>query len=197
MPEEFKDVSKAVEHLEQKMEQFKTATTKDAQEAAVKGAKDIIETEIKAFGTTWEAKQTEFIKQDATIKQLLEEQKEMKAKQGHIRIAGERTKIWIGDAIAEKIVENKANFLAAENENFKPIQIETKTVGNISTANLTGTGNNYISYLDWQPGMEPTDQFRFRSIFRVIQSETDYVRFPRANTPIGEGSFGRLAEAAT
>ena len=197
MPEEFKDVSKAVEHLEQKMEQFKTATTKDAQEAAVKGAKDIIETEIKAFGTTWEAKQTEFIKQDATIKQLLEEQKEMKAKQGHIRIAGERTKIWIGDAIAEKIVENKANFLAAENENFKPIQIETKTVGNISTANLTGTGNNYISYLDWQPGMEPTDQFRFRSIFRVIQSETDYVRFPRANTPIGEGSFGRVAEAAT
>jgi len=30
MPEEFKDVSKAVEHLEKKMEEFKTATTKEA-----------------------------------------------------------------------------------------------------------------------------------------------------------------------
>lgn len=157
------------------------------------------------------AMQTELKAKDATIGDMLNEVKEIKAKGG--RIAGgnlSKREIWVGDAIAETLarhqVEVKAGNLGKGLTPFKEsslegvevkAEVEVKTVANIASANLTGTGNNYISYLDWRPGMEPTGQFRFRSIFRVINSETDFVRFPRANTPIGEGSFARVAEGAT
>ena len=71
--------------------------------------------------------------------------------------------------------------------------IELKVVGDMTSANLTGTGNNYVSYLGWQDGMEPIGQDRFRGLVRTIMSDTDFVRYPRANSPIGEGSFGRQA----
>lgn len=45
--------------------------------------------------------------------------------------------------------------------------------------------------------MEPTGQFHFRNLVGTVLSETDFIQFPRANTPIGEGSFGRQTEAAT
>lgn len=158
-----------------------------------------------------EALNVELKAKDATIGDIKNEVHELKASKG--RPSGgalSRREIWLGDAIAETMgrykEEVKAGKLGHGITPFKEInmegvevkaEVEHKAVGNIASANLTGTGNNYISYLDWQPGMEPTDQFRFRSIFRVIQSETDFVRFPRANTPIGEGSFARVAEAAT
>lgn len=151
---------------------------------------------------------------EGTIGDILNEVKELKAKGGRPVISSnDKRNIWLGDAIAETIgrheKEVKAGVLGKGLNPFKESSLEgvevqsediakeQKAAGNIASANLTGTGNNYISYLDWQPGMEPTDQFRFRSLFRTIQSETDFVRFPRANTPIGEGSFARVAEAAT
>src|SRR5688572_3465740 len=75
---------------------------------------------------------------------------------------------------------------------MKPYDI--KTAAAISSANLS---DNYLSYLDWRPGMEPTGQFHFRNLVRTMMSQTDFVQFPRANTPLGEGSFGRQVEAAT
>jgi HK97 family phage major capsid protein len=45
--------------------------------------------------------------------------------------------------------------------------------------------------------MEPTGQFHFRDLVRTIQSATDNVKFPRANIPIGDGSFSRVAETVT
>lgn len=164
--------------------------------------------------TKWEALQVEFKAQGATVLQLVEENKELKAKTGKIKFVSheDRSKIWIGDAIAQTMHRHEKELKAgvmgkgvnpfAEStlegiEVKAEAEIEQKAVGNIASANLTGTGNNYVSYLDWRPGMEPTGQFRFRSIFNTIQSETDFVRFPRANTPIGEGSFARVAEAAT
>lgn len=148
-----------------------------------------------------------------TIDQLLEDVKEAKAKGGRpVATAADKRKIWLGDAIAETIRRHEKEMKAGTmGKGVNPFtestlegvevkaesEVEAKAVGNIASANLTGTGNNYISYLDWQPGMEPTDQFRFRSLFRTIQSETDFVRFPRANTPIGEGSFARVPEATS
>lgn len=76
---------------------------------------------------------------------------------------------------------------------IKPL--EFKSVGPIGSSNLSG--DNYISYADWQPGMEPTGQFHFRNLVRTILTATDFVQFPRANTPIGEGSFARVNEGDT
>lgn len=156
-----------------------------------------------------ETLQTELKAKDATIGDVVNEVKELKAKAARPGYTPQdKRKIWLGDAIAETIGRNRQLFIdvsekkAADVGQVKiiadsDIPAEQKAVGNITSANLTGTGNNYISYLDWQPGMEPLGQDHFRSIFRVIQSETDFVRFPRANSPIGEGSFGRVNEGST
>ncbi len=76
---------------------------------------------------------------------------------------------------------------------IKPL--EFKAVGPISSSNLAG--DNYISYTDWRPGMEPTGQFHFRDLVRTLLTATDFVQFPRADTPPGEGSFARVTEGNT
>lgn len=197
-------MAKTNEELLQEIADSQGITLKEAKEAkaeAAKAKKDMEDTVVK-----WEALQIEFKAQGATVSQLQEETKELKAKSGRVKFAEiDKRKIWLGDAIAETIwrYEKEIKATAVDGIFAKGMPVltiadhETKAVGPVLSANLTGTGNNYISYLDWQPGMEPTDQFRFRQIFRTIQSETDFVRFPRANTPTGEGSFGRVAEGAT
>lgn len=132
----------------------------------------------------------------ATVEQLMGEIKEMKAKGGRFGAGAKEVKS-MGVQIQDILAEHKDAIGKTEQGGLiTPIQF--KTVGSILSANLTGTGNNYISYLsNWQDGMEPTDQFRFRSLVRTMNSETDFVRFPRANTPIGEGSFARVSDGNT
>ena len=131
-------------------------------------------------------------KKGATIGELQGEIKELKSKK--LSSTGDRV-MTVKHVIADMIGEHKQNFLDIEKGGtFKTI--ETKTVGNIVSANLTGTGNNYITYLGWMEGMEPIDQARFRSFVRTVQSETDFVRYPRANVPVGEGSFAKVAEGS-
>lgn len=125
----------------------------------------------------------------ATIEQILGEQKEFKAKANRPgNIITEMKSV--ASQVKDLIYEQKDAFAAVANGD-RMKNMEIKTVANISSANLSGTGNNYISYLGWQDGMEPIDQARFRSLVRTIQSDTDFVRYPRANSPIGEGSFSR------
>ena len=136
----------------------------------------------------------EFKNKDAKLIDLQNEVKELKAKK---MSGGASAKaVSLKDILAETIMEHKDAIAASEKGQMVKFDM-TKTVGNIASANLTGTGNNYISYLDWRPGMEPTGQVHFRDFVRTIQSATDFVRYPRANSPIGEGSFGFVNEAAT
>ena len=132
-----------------------------------------------------------------TIGDQVEEIKNLKAKGGRISTGNakfEGLRFTIANAVAQAIGECKADIIqSASGKLMTPYDI--KTVGNIASANLTV--DNFISYLDWRPGMEPTGQYHFRNLVRTIISETDFVQFPRANSPIGEGSFGRVAEAAT
>ena len=142
--------------------------------------------------------QEEILKKDGAIADVVAEVKELKAKGGRIiGTATNQTKT-LSHLIAETINQHKDKFLkSAEDASIMPqMKIDTKTVGNISDSNLSGT--TYLNYLPWQPGMEPTGQTRFRDIFPTFQSDLDYVIYPRANSPIGEGSFGRQAtEGAT
>ena len=127
----------------------------------------------------------------ALIVDIQGEVKELKAKQG--RLKGETPKqISLKQLISDTITENKAA-ISSWNGGTSEMKMETKSVDVILSANLSSP---YYSYLDWRPGMEPTGQFRFRQLVRTIQSETDFVRFPRANTPIGEGSFAKVAEGS-
>jgi len=181
MEQEIKMLEEIKAGLDERSKEYKSVV--DAQGKLVKQAEDL-STAV-----------TELQKKGATIEEMQGEIKELKAKSG--RMKGEKApQTSVHQLIIDTIGEHKAaisEFKGGVNE----MKIETKAVGPILTANLSGTGNNYLSYLDWRPGMEPTGQFHFRDLVRTIQSETDFVRFPRANTPIGEGSFGRTAEGQT
>ena len=164
--------------LDENSKEFKAI--KAAQEAAVKQAEDITE------------KVKELEKKGGTIEDMQNEIKELKAKSG--RMKGQaQAPASVQQLISDTIVENKSA-IAEFKGGIHEMKIETKTVGSIVSANLSSP---YYSYLDWRPGMEPTGQFHFRDLVRTIQSETDFVRFPRANRPIGEGSFARTAEGST
>ncbi len=179
--EEIKMLEKISEKMDKNSEQY--AEVKAAQTILTKQAEDITE-KVKLI----EAK-------GATIEEMHNEIKELKAKGGRIK-GQQQAPISVKQLISDTIAEQKDNFAAAADGRFTPVKMETKVVGPILSTNLGGTTGNYLSYLDWRPGMEPTGQFHFRDLVRTIQSETDFVRFPRANTPLGEGSFGRTAEGS-
>lgn len=190
-------ITDAVDAVEKKMKEFQD----DLNESTKK--------EIKKYMDAVEKERTEFKEQvnklnltvaekDGTIGDIQQEVKELKAKSGRFKGAsnpsGDGLRNTMANAIASGIFEKKAEIMeSGGGQLMKPHEI--KTVGNIASANLTV--DNFISYLDWRPGMEPTGQFHFRNLVRTIISETDYVQYPRANRPIGEGSFSRVSEAAT
>lgn len=196
--EEFKDIGSAVEHIEKKMVEYKDAATKEAGEKALTEAKAIVEASEKKAKDEHDKFVKEALEAGATIKTIQDDMKELKAKSGRMGTSGQvavkglRQIIMRG--IEDGIREHKSEIISSEGGELMKTH-EIKAVGNVASANLSG--DNYISYLDWRPGMEPTGQFHFRNLVRTILSETDFVQFPRANTPIGEGSFGRTAEAAT
>lgn len=128
---------------------------------------------------------------------LSEEVKELKAKAGRSGFSsapqtkGLRAELQAG--ISRGINECKAEIKTLTGSgHMKPY--EFKAVGVINSSNLTV--DNFISYLDWRPGMEPTGQFHFRNLVRTVLSDTDFVQYPRANTPVGEGSFARVPEGS-
>lgn len=174
------------------MQENKTLQTKEI---------ETLRTEATATATKYEAQvkelQAELAKKDATIGEVVAEVKELKKKGGRIAGGEGQVKTLYG-LISETIEANKEQFVAAQEKSIPvpQIKMETKSVANISSGNLTG--GNYINFLPWQPGMEPTGQTRFRDIFPTFLSDGDFINYPRAKTPVGEGSFGRQAsEGAT
>lgn len=189
-------VAEAVETIDNKMKEYKTDTDKKFA-SEVKSLKEAYETEKKALKEQVDKLNLTVAEKDGSIADIIQEVKELKAKGGRYRSMGDKSlglRNTIADEIARGIFECKADIMkSAGGELMKPHEI--KAVGNIASANLSV--DNFISYLDWRPGMEPTGQFHFRNLVRTILSETDFVQYPRANRPIGEGSFARVTEAAT
>ena len=183
------DEIKMLEEISQKID-ASTKEGKEIKELATAAKKEAVETK-----EAQEKLIKELEAKGATIIEIQGEIKELKAKTG--RLKGEPAKVLdVKQLISDTIAENKEAIIKSEKGPLVT-NMELKTVGVIQSSNLSGTGNNYISYLDWRPGMEPIGQFRFRSLCRTINSETDFVRFPRANVPIGEGSFAKTTETST
>jgi hypothetical protein len=191
------DIKEAVETIELKMKEFKSDLS-DSTKKEIKALLENNEKEKKALEEKVKASNEKVIALEGTVGDMQEEVKEIKAKAGRWKSGGSPSgnglRATLSDEIAKGIFECKSDIMqSAGGELMKPHEI--KAVANIASANLTV--DNFISYLDWRPGMEPTGQFHFRNLVRTILSETDFVQYPRANTPIGEGSFGRQTEAAT
>lgn len=185
-------IKDAVESIKATVAEFKSDITESTKKE-IKRIGDEAEKEKKALSDAVKELNKKVAEKDGTIEDIMNEVKELKAKGGRFKSFGGTTKfdglrMTIANEIATGIEERKAEIGAsAGGELMKPYEI--KTVGNIATGNISV--DKYISMLDWRPGMEPTGQFHFRNLTRTILSDTDHVQFPRANTPIGEGSFGR------
>jgi hypothetical protein len=125
---------------------------------------------------------------NATIGQIQDEVKELKAKNGRLASGQEKAK-GVKEQISEFITEKGENLIKELKTMDKGLQV--KAVGAMTSANLTG--DQYNTILDWRLGFRPTGQTRFRDLVRTISSATDYVQFPRSATPVGEGAFAQQA----
>lgn len=186
--EVLEDISKKMDESKELQKTELQTIRQEAKDNAVK-----YEAEVKKLTDDLTAK-------GATIEQMQTEVKALNAKNGRANMSPLTKSLYKEVALTEamiagKIVDNKDNFaLAASEKGFiTPIKIDTKAVNISSSSNSA----NYLEYLPFQPGMEPTGQTRFREIFPTIQSSEDFVSFPRANTPVGAGSFNRQTEAAS
>lgn len=191
------DIKEAVDTIEEKIKEFKSEMSESTKKEIKKFVTDG-EKEKEKLTAEVKAANEKVIEMGGTIEDIQNEVKEIKAKSGRFKgseaPSGNGLRNVMANAVASAVGECKADIIASMGGVLmKPKEI--KAVGNIASGNLTV--DNFISYLDWRPGMEPTGQFHFRNLVRTILSDTDYVQFPRANRPIGEGSFGRVAEAAT
>jgi HK97 family phage major capsid protein len=73
-------------------------------------------------------------------------------------------------------------------------ELDMKAVGTMTIANNL-TGSVYTSYVD-NPYMRAFVNPHLRSVFNIIPVSTGSVSFPRGNTPVGEGSFGKQTEGS-
>lgn len=165
--------------------------------------------EVKAIGDQLELLKTTEVKQlqdklttaEASLATVVEEVKELKAKRTRFGSGGSQQgevmqRPSVMAEISKMIMEKKEAFIAAERSGrVDDIQTEIKAPGVVLSTSLAN--GSYIDYLDWRPGMEPTGQFRIRELVRTVASAFDTVYYPRANTPVGQGSFGRQVTEGT
>lgn len=126
-------------------------------------------------------------KKGATLEKIVEDVKELQAKQGRIIATQENTVKSVHDEIAKGMKEHAA---AIAKGKFK-FDIENgavlKTVGNM-TASANLTGSTVISY-NLIPAVRGRQAVHMRDLVQTIPSQTGTWLFYRQNSPAGEGSF--------
>jgi hypothetical protein len=193
-----------VDAIEAKLISFKDGTSKEVAEAKAEAksasdklaAQQVVVDELKA----------QALKDQATLAQVQDIQKEFnelkkqKGRRTSFAPAGMTSIKSLEVAMGEEI--GKQEKALAEHQDGKRmggnIFAEQLKVSDITSSSMTTTNAYpYANYLDWRPGMEPTGQVRFRDFVRTIPSAYDSILYPRANSPVGGGSFGKqLTETA-
>ena len=156
----------------------------------------------KSFESKVEAINEQLAKNNKTIAEAREEVLAAKAAFGKIG-AAETKKVAqsynehiaeIKSAIGEAIVKGYDSIKEAVRSNGKGFnfELDLKVVGTMTEgSNLTG--NPYVSYIN-SPALRAFVNPHLRSVFNIIPVSTGSVSFPRGNTPVGEGSFGKQTE---
>jgi HK97 family phage major capsid protein len=158
----------------------------------------------KSFESKVEQINEEMQKANKTALEALEQVKEAKAAFGKIA-AKEDSKVAtsyidhinaIKAEIANGIEKGYAQIKEAARTNGKGFayELDLKAVGTMTISNNL-TGSVYTSYVD-NPYMRAYVNPHLRSVFNIIPVSTGSVSFPRGNTPVGEGSFGKQTEGS-
>jgi len=164
----------------------------------------VTEKAAKQFDSKVEQINEQMEKSNKTIAEAVAEVKEAQAAFGKLTAKAEKKvatsygehifniKNEIGNAIEKGWNDIKA--AARTNGKGFNFDLDLKTVGvMLESSNLTG--NPYQSYVD-NPYMRSYVNPHLRSVFNIIPVSTGSVSFPRGNTPVGEGSFGKQTEGS-
>ena len=158
----------------------------------------------KSFESKVEQINEEMVKANKTALEALEQVKEAKAAFGKIA-AKEESKISmsyndhinsIKSEIANGIEKGYGQIKEASRTNGKGFayDLDLKAVGTMTIGNNL-TGSVYTSYVD-NPYLRAFVNPHLRSVFNIVPVSTGSVSFPRGNTPVGEGSFGKQTEGS-
>ena len=158
----------------------------------------------KAFESKVEEINEQLAKNNKTIMEAREEVLAAKSAFGKISAAEtKKSAVTYGEHIAEikaaigdAIVKGYDSIKDAVRTNGKGFnfELDLKTVGVMTEAsNLTG--NPYVSYIN-SPALRAFVNPHLRSVFNIIPVSTGSVSFPRGNSPVGEGSFGKQTEGS-
>jgi uncharacterized protein YukE len=164
----------------------------------------VTEKAAKAFDSKVEQINEQMEKSNKTLAEALTEVKEAKAAFGKLSANAERK---VAKSYSEHIHNIKAEIGNAIEKGYNDIKaavrnngkgfsadIDLKTVGTmLLSSNLTGDA--YVSYVD-NPALRSFVNPHLRSVFNIIPVSTGSVSFPRGNTPVGEGSFGKQTEGS-
>ena len=186
------------------LKQFETALeAKLAEQKAEVAA--ATEKAAKDFASKVDAINEQMVKSNKTAEEALLEVKEAKAAFGKLQ-AKESKKV--ASSYADQVNNIKAEIAAGIEKGWADIksavkgngkgfayELDLKDVGTMTLANNL-TGAAYVSYVD-NPYMRAFVNPHLRSVFNIIPVSTGSVSFPRGNTPVGEGSFGKQASETT
>ena len=102
----------------------------------------------------------------------------------------------IKGAIADAVTKGWEDIKSAARNGGKGFsyELDQKAVGTMTISNNL-TGSVYTSYVD-NPALRSFVNPHLRSVFNIIPVSTGSVSFPRGNTPVGEGSFGKQTEGS-
>ena len=158
----------------------------------------------KAFESKVEAVNEEIAKNNKTLLEARQEILDAKAAFGKLSSAKEEK---VAKSYGEHINEIKAAISDAITKNYKDIvyavknngkgfnvELDVKAVG-VMTEGSNLTGNPYVSYIN-SPALRAFVNPHLRSVFNIIPVSTGSVSFPRGNSPVGEGSFGKQTEGS-
>jgi HK97 family phage major capsid protein len=158
----------------------------------------------KSFESKVEAINEQLAKNNKTIAEAREEVLAAKAAFGKISAAEDKKVAQsynehiseIKSAIGEAIVKGYSSIKEAARTNGKGFnfELDLKVVGTMTEA-LNLTGSPYTSYIN-SPALRSFVNPHLRSVFNIIPVSTGSVSFPRGNTPVGEGSFGKQTEGS-
>jgi HK97 family phage major capsid protein len=156
----------------------------------------------KNFDSKVEGINESLLKTNKSIEEARSEVLEAKAAFGRLQANTERR---VATSYAEHIFNIKNEIGSAIEKGWNDIksaartngkgfsyEMDMKTVGVMTIGNNL-TGSVYTSYVD-NPALRSYVNPHLRSVFNIIPVSTGSVSFPRGNTPVGEGSFGKQTE---
>ena len=158
----------------------------------------------KAFETRIEQINEQLVKNNQSLEEARKDALEAKAALGKINA---KTESKVATSYAEHINAIKGEIANVVEKGYNDIKsavrnggkgfsadLDLKAVGTMTISNNL-TGSVYTSYVD-NPALRSFVNPHLRSVFNIIPVSTGSVSFPRGNTPVGEGSFGKQTEGS-